>query len=108
MRNPCRKPVVVAVTNLVCRYRIVFVDDGNNRTLEQARQGAARIEETAAVFGVVRSKQHLRRTDPMRTEYFLVSMDELYLSGGGRRLQVFKPRAPLVDAQHVAANGNRS
>ena len=103
-----RKPVVVAVTDLVRRYRIVFVDDGNHRTLEKARQGAARIQETTAIFGVVGSKQHLRRAYPVHTECFLVSMYELYLSCGRRRLQVFKPRSTLVNAEHVTANGYRS
>ena len=58
--------IIVAVTNLAGRHRIVLVDHRHAAPLQQLGDGRARVEIAAALFGVAQCDQHLAGSEFVR------------------------------------------
>ena len=82
------KPVVITVSNLVRGNRIVLVDDRDDIVVEQLFERAARIEETAPIFGVLGCQQYLCRSDIVTGQRVLPGVNQLHLACGCGSLQV--------------------
>ena len=98
LRHTRGKAIVVTVTNLVGRNRVVLIDDGDDAALQQAPECAPGIEKPSPVLGIFRREQHLCRANAVCAEHFLVGMNQLHLSGRCGGLQIFKSRPALVDS----------
>jgi len=57
-RDAGGEAIIVAVTYLVCRDRIVLVDHGNSVEPEQCAQSLAGVQITPALFGIAKSQQY--------------------------------------------------
>ncbi len=106
LRDPRCQAVIIPVADLLGGNRVVLVDNGNHAPFDEPPQRTARVEETAAVLRVFGREEHLRRRNAVFVQRLLVGMRQLHLACRGRGLQVLEPGAPLVDAEHRAADGN--
>ena len=53
LRHARREPVIVSVTDFLCRHRVVLVDHGDSSALQQREERIRSVQVTAAVFAVV-------------------------------------------------------
>ena len=93
MRYACCESIVVAVANLLGSDGIVFVDDGNDRPVQEACQRAPGIEKPPPVLSVFRRQENLGGSYIALPKNFLVSVHELHLPCGSCGLQIFEARA---------------
>ena len=91
--RPRRQPVVVAVTDLLGRHRVVLVDDGDDAVGQQGVDGGAAVQPAATAFGVVTRQQHLTGDQTVRLQRRRPGRHQQGLPDRGRRLLVLQPHA---------------
>ena len=92
--DPCREPIVIAVTDFRGRNRVVLVDDGNCTELEQHLDGIARVEIAAPLLSISRCDEDLRRCQPAAGKNRLIGMGKRDLPDGSRGLRFLQAQRP--------------
>ncbi len=100
------KPVIVAVTDLGGRDRVVLIDDRDRSELEKRLDRVARVEVAPPLLGVAKSDEDLRRRKPALAENGLVGMREVDLPDRGRGLRFFKPERTRIEAERAPPERN--
>ena len=99
--------VVIAELQFGERDDVVFVDNGNNATVEERNEGVAGIEVAFVVFEIIMSKEDLGNGEAMSGKELVVGGHEPGLTDGGAGLEfgeVGRTFAVAEDA-HAGANG---
>ncbi len=107
LRDAGGKPVVVAEADLGGGDRVVLVDHRHRAEREQLREGGARVQVAAPLFGVVRGQEDLRDGDAVSRQCLLIGVRQANLSGGGGRLLFLEPQRAPAQPEMAAPDRDR-
>lgn len=107
-RDPRRKPIIVAVTNLGGGDGVVLVDDGYGAQVEQAAKRRARVEIAAALLGIGQRQQHLSGGEAVGAQRFGPVAGQRDLADGGSGLALLQPQGAGGQAEHGAPERDRA
>ncbi len=108
LRDARRQTVVVAEADLGRRDRIVLVDHRHRAEREQLLDRGARVQVTAALFGVVGREQNLRDADVVARERFEIRVREADLPGCRRGLFLFEPQRASDETEMTPSDRDRA
>jgi hypothetical protein len=103
-----RQPIVVAVTDLVRRHRVVLVDHRHRAPVQQPGNGGAGVEIAAALLGIAEREQHLAGGDPVAPERLGPGARERDLADRRGGLAVFELERSDRKLEPAAAERDRA
>ena len=107
-RDPCSKPVIVAIADFGGGNRVIFIDDRNRLQPQQGPYRCARIEIAAALFRIGKGQQDLSGAQFVVAQNFRIGLGQFDLAGGSCSLAFLKPQCALWQAQHRPAKRDRA
>ena len=100
------EPVIVAVTDLAGRDRVVLVDDGDGPHGGKPAERLARVEVAAALLGILGRHENLAGDDAVMAQSLGPVAGQRDLPHGGRALALLQAQGAGRKAQHRPAEGD--